>query len=96
MLVPWRFAGMDWFDAVCHGFSALALGGFSTYDANVRYFQFLPIELVLTVFQILAAMNFATIWPGASAVCWLTHDAGRRRSSGPQWPSCAGARAVPI
>src|SRR6202030_3470152 len=55
-----RFAGMDWFDAVCHGFSALSLGGFSTYDASIGHFNSLRIELVLTVFQILAALNFAT------------------------------------
>ena len=55
-----KLAGMDWFDAVCHGFSALALGGFSTYDASIGHFNSLPIEIVLTIFQILAAMNFAT------------------------------------
>ena len=55
-----RLAGMNWFDAVCHGFSALALGGFSTYDASIGHFNSLPIEMVLTVFQILAALNFAT------------------------------------
>ena len=43
-----RFAGMNWFDAVCHGFSALALGGFSTYDASIGHFNSLPIEMVLT------------------------------------------------
>ena len=59
-LVCLRLAGMDWFDAVCHSFSALALGGFSTYDASIGHFNSVPIELVLTVFQILAAMNFAT------------------------------------
>jgi len=55
-----RFAGMDWFDAVCHGFSALALGGFSTYDASIGHFNSLPIEMVLTFFSVLAALNFAT------------------------------------
>src|SRR5258708_19971059 len=55
-----RFAGMNWFDAGCHGFSARALGGFSTYDASIGHFNSLPIEMVLTVFQILAALNFAT------------------------------------
>jgi trk system potassium uptake protein len=55
-----RWAGMNWFDAVCHGFSALSLGGFSTYDANVGHFNSLPIELVLIVFTVLAALNFAT------------------------------------
>ncbi len=47
-IVSLRFAGMDWFDAVCHGFSALSLGGFSTYDASIGHFNSLPIEMVLT------------------------------------------------
>ena len=51
---------MNWFDAVCHGFSALSLGGFSTYDASIGHFNSLRIELVLIVFQVLAALNFAT------------------------------------
>ncbi len=55
-----RWAGMNWFDAVCHGFSAVALGGFSTYDASIGHFDSLAIELVLIVFQVLAALNFAT------------------------------------
>ncbi|MGC1388117.1 MAG: potassium transporter TrkG [Steroidobacteraceae bacterium] len=59
-IVCLRFAGMNWFDAVCHGFSALSLGGFSTHDANIGHFNSLRIEVVLTGFQVLAAMNFAT------------------------------------
>ena len=59
-IVCLKFAGMDWFDAVCHGFSALALGGFSTYDASIGHFNSLPIEWVLTFFEVLAALNFAT------------------------------------
>ena len=55
-----RLAGMNWFDAVCHGFSAVSLGGFSTYDASIGHFNSLPIEMVLTLFEILAALNFAT------------------------------------
>ena len=51
---------MNWFDAVCHGFSAVSLGGFSTYDASIGHFNSLPIEMVLTLFEILAALNFAT------------------------------------
>ncbi len=55
-----KAAGMNWFDAFCHGFSALSLGGFSTYDASIGHFNSLAIEMVLTVFQLLAAINFAT------------------------------------
>jgi trk system potassium uptake protein len=55
-----RAAGMGWFDAICHAFSALALGGFSTHDASVGHFDSALIEGVLTFFMIVSAMNFAT------------------------------------
>jgi trk system potassium uptake protein TrkH len=55
-----RVAGMSWFDAVCHAFAAMGLGGFSTHDASVGYFNSPAIEAVLIVFMLLAAMNFAT------------------------------------
>jgi trk system potassium uptake protein TrkH len=54
-----KVAGMGWFDAVCHAFAAMALGGFSTHDASVGYFDSVPIEFVLIVFMLIAAMNFA-------------------------------------
>lgn len=59
-IIALRLAGMSWFDAICHAFSAMSLGGFSTHDSSVGYFNSLPIELVLTLFQLLAAINFAT------------------------------------
>jgi trk system potassium uptake protein TrkH len=55
-----KVAGMSWFDAVCHAFSAMSLGGFSTHDQSIGYFNSVRIELVLIAFQLLAAMNFAT------------------------------------
>ena len=54
-----KLAGMDWFDAVFHGFSTLALGGFSSYDASIGHFDSLAIELVLIVFMLISAMNFS-------------------------------------
>ena len=54
-----RVAGMGWFDAVCHAFATLALGGFSTYDASVGHFNSPAIEFVLIVFMLISAMNFA-------------------------------------
>jgi trk system potassium uptake protein TrkH len=38
----------------------MSLGGFSTHDSSVGYFNSLPIELVLIVFQLIAAINFAS------------------------------------
>jgi trk system potassium uptake protein TrkH len=54
-----KAAGMGWFDAVCHAFSALSLGGFSTYDASIGHFDSVAIEAVLIVFMLIAAMNFS-------------------------------------
>ena len=53
-------AGMPVFDAICHAFSALSLGGFSTHDASVGFYNSPAIEGVLIVFMIIAALNFAT------------------------------------
>ncbi|MCQ9377845.1 TrkH family potassium uptake protein [Methyloversatilis sp. XJ19-49] len=55
-----KLAGMDWIDAICHGFSALGLGGFSTRDASIGAFDSVVIEGVLILFMIFASMNFAT------------------------------------
>ena len=59
-IIALRFAGMAWFDAICHAFSAVSLGGFSTHDNSVGFFNSFPIEMVLSIFQFLAAINFAT------------------------------------
>jgi len=55
-----RLAGMSWLDAICHAFATLGLGGFSTHDASVGYFDSPAIELILTVFMLISAINFAT------------------------------------
>ncbi|MFZ2451677.1 MAG: potassium transporter TrkG [Methylovulum miyakonense] len=59
-IIALKLAGMGWFDAICHAFSAMSLGGASTHDDSVGYFKSLPIEIVLTVFQLVAAINFAS------------------------------------
>ncbi len=59
LLLRW-VGGMSWFDAVCHAFAALSLGGFSTYDASVGFFNSPLIEAILMLFMLLAATNFAT------------------------------------
>jgi len=54
-----RICGMSWFDAVCHAFSAVGLGGFSTHDLSIAYFGSPAIELVLIVLMLIASLNFA-------------------------------------
>jgi trk system potassium uptake protein TrkH len=52
-------AGMSVFDAVGHAFSTIAIGGFSTHDASMAYFESAAIEAVCIVFMTVSAMNFA-------------------------------------
>ncbi len=52
-------AGMSFFDAVAHAFSTVAIGGFSTHDASMGYFNSAAIELIAVVFMLASGVNFA-------------------------------------
>jgi len=52
-------AGMDIFDAIGHSYSTVAIGGFSTHDASIGYFNSGAIESVAIVFMLLAGINFS-------------------------------------
>ncbi|TVQ73007.1 MAG: potassium transporter [Chromatiaceae bacterium] len=52
-------AGMNWFDAIGHSFSTVAIGGFSTYDASIGHFDNPVISMICVVFLLIAAINFA-------------------------------------
>ena len=58
-IIALRLCGMSWFDAICHAFSAVGLGGFSTHDASVGYFNSVSIEWVLIALMLVASLNFA-------------------------------------
>jgi len=49
---------MPFFDAVCHSFSTMATGGFSTRNASVASFDSAYIEWVIIAFMILGGTNF--------------------------------------
>ena len=51
--------GMTAFDAIGHAFSTVAIGGFSTHDASMGYFENPLILIVCMVFMVLSAINFA-------------------------------------
>lgn len=57
--VAYWAAGMDVFDAICHSFSTIAIGGFSTHDASIGYFDSPAINMVCVVFLLIAALNFS-------------------------------------
>ena len=58
-IIALRAAGMGWLDAICHTFSAMGLGGFSTRDASVGAFDSVAIEMVLIVLMMVATLNFS-------------------------------------
>jgi trk system potassium uptake protein len=58
MALLW-LAGMSWFDAIAHAFSTVAIGGFSTHDASIGYFNSGWIEAIIIVFMFLAGVNFS-------------------------------------
>ena len=51
-------AGMSAFDAVGHSFSTVAIGGFSTHDASIGYFDSPSIEAIAIIFMFIAGVNF--------------------------------------
>ncbi len=53
------FGGMDLFDALIHTFGTLATGGFSSKNASVGHYDSAYIQVVITVFMVLAGVNFA-------------------------------------
>jgi trk system potassium uptake protein TrkH len=64
-------AGMTPFDALCHAFSTVAIGGFSTHDASMGYFNSNTIYLICTLFMLVSAINFG-----------MHYSAFKRRSLG--------------
>lgn len=51
-------AGMDVFDAISHSFATVAIGGFSTHDASIGFFNSGAIEAVACLFMVLSGVNF--------------------------------------
>jgi trk system potassium uptake protein TrkH len=52
------FGGMDVFNALCHTFTTMATGGFSTSDASIAHFHSTYIDAVITLFMVIAGINF--------------------------------------
>lgn len=61
-VVALRIAGMDWFDSICHSFSTIATGGFSTKNLSIMYFDSVWIEVVIMIFMVAAGLHFGLIY----------------------------------
>jgi len=56
--VTFWLAGMTAFEAVCHSFTTIATGGFSTSDGSVGYFDSALIDYTVTFFMIVGSLPF--------------------------------------
>ena len=52
-------AGMSPFDAISHSFSTVSIGGFSTHDTSMAYFNSSAVNLITIVFLLISGCNFA-------------------------------------
>ncbi|MDO6474432.1 TrkH family potassium uptake protein [Alteromonas sp. 1_MG-2023] len=66
-MVAYWLAGMDWFDAICHSFATVAIGGFSTHDASLGYFDSPMVNVICSVFLLIAALNFSLHYAAVSS-----------------------------
>lgn len=57
--LAYLIVGMSWFDAICHAYSTVSIGGFSPHDLNMGYFGSMAVELVAVVFMFIAGINFS-------------------------------------
>lgn len=67
-----KLCGMNFFDAICHSFSTIATGGFSTKGRSLVEFQtlaqtdpsihYIGIEYTIMLFMLLSGINFAILY----------------------------------
>ena len=79
------WAGMNVFNAIGHSFSTVAIGGFSTHDASLGFYDSPRIELVAVVFMYLSGINFALHF-----VAWRSLTRGRHEALGGAWKAYRG------
>ena len=55
----YRISNMTTYDAICHAFSTVSIGGFSTHDESFGFYQQTAIRVTCMVFMVIAGINFA-------------------------------------
>lgn len=56
--VVYHLLGMDLFDAVCHAFTTISTGGFSTKNSSIGHFNSAGLEYAVSVCMLLGSINF--------------------------------------
>ena len=52
-------AGMTPFDALGHSFATIAIGGFSTHDSSIGYFDSMAVDMIASFFMLISGVNFS-------------------------------------
>lgn len=52
-------SGMSWFDAICHSFTTMPTGGFSTQNASIAAYTNPAIHYIIILFMFIAGVNFS-------------------------------------
>ncbi|SUP47098.1 TrkH [Vibrio furnissii] len=78
-------AGMTLFDAICHSFSTIAIGGFSTHDASIGYFDSYAINMITVVFLLISACNFTLHYAAFATGGCIPSTTGKIQSFAPLW-----------
>jgi len=75
--LAYKISGMSWFDAVCHAFSTISNGGFSTHDASILHFNSPAVMMVCSAFMLIGGVSFALhffVWRKKSIVQYFADD----------------------
>lgn len=70
-------AGMDFYDAICHTFTTMATGGFSTQNESISYYKSPSIEYVTSIFMFLAGGNYSLyfyVFRGKISSLWKSSE----------------------
>lgn len=53
---------MSFFDAICHSFSTLSTGGFSTYNDSIAHFDSIYVDFVTSLFMFIGGTNIILVY----------------------------------
>jgi len=67
-----KVLGLDLFDAVCHAFTTMSTGGFSTLDSSVGGFDSAAVEYVIACFMLIGSVNYGLYYGLLRSGSWKT------------------------
>ena len=67
-----KLLGLDLFDAVCHAFTTMSTGGFSTLDSSIGGFNSAAVEYVIACFMLIGSVNYGLYYALLRTGSWRT------------------------